>query len=65
MEMDVIKIISLALSFLSFIGVSYIIQGWWADKREKRKQKTEEAQREAKRKRQEEIGEVLDEKHER
>lgn len=63
MEVDIIKILSLILSFLSLIGIGYIFQGWWADKREKRKKNTEEAKLRAKQERQAEIAEVLDEKH--
>lgn len=63
MEVDIIKILSLVLSFLSLIGIGYIFQGWWADKREKRKKNTEEAKLRAKQERQAEIAEVLDEKH--
>lgn len=59
---DVIKIISLILSFLSLMGVGYLTKNWWAERKQRRLKNTEDAKKRAKSERQAEIAEVFDEK---
>lgn len=59
--MDWIKVLSLIFSGLSLIGVGYLFQYLWRTGLEKKKAKSEQAQQEAKKVRQDETREVFTE----
>lgn len=57
--MTAVEIISIIISTLSLLGLGFIMENFWRDRREKRQEKTEEAKKRAKKERQDEFREVL------